>query len=141
MVWAGRSDAAPSIRPQRISRLAAHDVRKARDEPQIGRETGIRAPGRPQRSEGPQGINALGYSPQLLAQLLNREPRLLLLLQGGIDRIDPLQALLDRGEYLLFQQGDLLFPIGELNAGAALRPAGGALQDSLHAAERGQQQQ
>jgi hypothetical protein len=88
-----------------------------------------------------KGTAALGYSCQLLAELLNRDLRLLLLLQGGIDRIDSLQALLDRGEHLLFQQGDLLFPIGELNPGAAQRPAGGALQDSLHAAEGGLQQQ
>ena len=88
------------------------------------RKTGIRAPGRPQRSVGQQGLKAtcaLGISRQLLAELLNRDPRLLLLLQGGIDRINPLQALLDRGEHLLFQQGDLLFPIGELNPGAAVR--------------------
>jgi|694.fasta_scaffold00252_50 hypothetical protein len=105
------------------------------------RRTGIRAPGRPQRSEGPQGINALGYSPHLLAELLNRDPCLLLLLEGGIDRIDSLQALLDRGEHLLFQQGDFLLPIGGLNSGAAKRPAGGAQHDSLHAAEGGLQQQ
>jgi len=50
---------------------------------------------------------------------------------------DPLQAPLNRGEHLLFQQGDSLFPTGELNPGAAQRPAGGALQDPLHAAEVG----
>ena len=59
------------------------------------------------RSEEDQGINALGISRQLLAQLLNRDPLLLLLLQGGIDRIDPLQALLDRGDHLLLQQGEV----------------------------------
>ena len=112
--------------------------------PRGGRETGIRAPGRPQRSEGHQGLKAtcaLSISRQLLAELLNRDPRILLLLQGGIDRIDPLQALLNRGEHLLLQQGDFLFPIGELNPGAAQGPAGGSLQDPLHAAEGGLQQQ
>ena len=67
--------------------------------------------------------------------------RILLLEQHLIDRIDPLQALLDGGEHLLLQEGDFLLPIGMLNPGAAQRLAGGELEDALHAAERGLQQQ
>jgi hypothetical protein len=44
--------------------------------------------------------------------LLNRNSRFLLLLEGGIDRIDPLQALLNHRENLLFQEDDFIFPIG-----------------------------
>jgi hypothetical protein len=54
-----------------------------------------------------------------LLQLGNRDACILLLLQGGIDRIDPLQAVLHGGQHLLLQEGDLLLSVGMLNPGAA----------------------
>ena len=47
-----------------------------------------------------------------LLQLGNRDACILLLLQGGIDRIDPLQAVLHGGQHLLLQEGDLLLSVG-----------------------------
>jgi hypothetical protein len=65
----------------------------------------------------------------------------LLLLQGGIDLIDPLQAVLQHRQHLFLQEGDLLLPIGMLNPGAAQRLALGEQQDALNAAQAGLEQQ
>ena len=69
-----------------------------------------------------------------LQQLLLRQEPL-------IQLIDARQALLDRGNQLLLQQGDFLLAIGLLDPGAAQRQPEAAPQDLLHRAQGGFEQQ
>jgi len=72
---------------------------------------------------------------------LGAPQQLLLGQQPLIELIDAGQALLDRGNHLFLQQGDLLFSIGLLDPSAPQRQPAPAQQDLLHGAERGFQQQ
>jgi len=90
------------------------------------------------------GLISLSQQPlglPLLIELGESDAGILLLEQDPIDGIDPLQALLDGGEHLLLQESDLLYSIGPINPAAPQRLANRKLQDALHAAERGLQQQ
>jgi hypothetical protein len=83
-----------------------------------GREAGIRAPSGPWASGHlqPQLTQRLTMSLQLAAL-----QQLLLGQQPLIELIHPREALLDRGDHLLFQDRDLLLSIGLLDPGAPQR--------------------
>ena len=101
------------------------------ERPGSGLPAGPGAPG-PGASAAQLTAWLIGLSQQplglpLLIQLGEGNARILLLEQDPIDGnrfaedcvYDTLQALLDGGEHLLLQEGDLLLPVGMLNPGAA----------------------
>ena len=99
-----------------------------------GRRPGTGLPAGPCRSAHlqpePREHLTLGLQLATLQQLLLGQ-------QPLIQLINARQAVLDRRDYLLLQQGDFLLAIGLLDPGAAQRQPAAAPQDLLNRAQRG----
>ena len=97
------------------------------------------------KGQNPQQASTDGpiHAGQCSAISLHETPLqdLLLSQQTPIELIQPSQAPLEGGQNFFFQQGDFLFPIGNLNPGAQKRQSLTPPQDFLHGMEGGLQQQ